>query len=297
MIGLIVEYGFKKAQGEKLKFTKTSSLVVLTVLTIAALLYLLLRNDDEIVVLDGRDKMRPNFRTDTEHLFSENRPLGATKVKTSPDVFPREQGVRQTKDVSNELGKKKPEESEPQISTTSAQNFGQMGPSQIEDYLAAFTLGQGDSFLNSRDNHIESLKSAGKSDKYLDSLLKHLHGKFRSRFVNSAPNVEGPDYAVELHFLSDTVQVYFVLNGTNYYFHEYKELADELKIGKSGNLPPHIFIELPAKKDYGYLHPMYLQIFVSPRAEVLAATLYNTNQRAKTVSYTASEQFVFTRFE
>jgi hypothetical protein len=185
-------------------------------------------------------------------------------------------------------------ESGPVIEYLKNQNYSDMTPSEINELLGIMTLGEGKEFQQSKTNHVTSLTEFSIVNPSGLKFMEKLEGTYRSDFVDSIPKADEQGYVIELSFLEKRIDIAISLNSKVYYEHTFTDLKKTLMIGKSSDLPPNLFIELPAKPQYGYAHPLYLEMLIGADNKTFIGVLYNTNQTVPSnVNYLHAENLIF----
>jgi hypothetical protein len=172
-----------------------------------------------------------------------------------------------------------------------------MTPSEINELLNLLTLGEGSGFENSKDHHVVGLGEFEKSYPSKLVFLDRLKGTYRSDFVDSVPRTDDQGYTIELTFGRNSLTASIVQSSRIYYQHSFSDLKAQLGIGKSPELPPNLFVELPAKPELGYVHPIYLEIMIGADMQSLIAVMYNTNQLEPSVNYLHAENLIFSKID
>jgi hypothetical protein len=170
-----------------------------------------------------------------------------------------------------------------------------MSPAEIDELLGLLTLGEGEEFQKSKANHVTSLASFEKAHPAKIAFLDGLHGVYQSDFINSVPRSDDSGYTVELRFDKNQLSASIVQNSQVYYQHTFTDLKSQLMTGKSTDLPPNLFIELPAKPQFGYIHPIYLEVLIGSDLQSLIAVMYNTNQSVLKATYVHAEHLIFSK--
>lgn len=171
--------------------------------------------------------------------------------------------------------------------------FESMSDSTLQDFLKMYTLGSGAEFLQNVDNFTQSLKDSSRAKQFERLVSQELLGKFRSRFLTSGPQAQSPDYQIEVHFKSESIELKLVKDSVTYYQAEIARPREEVRTSTSRNLPVNLLLKFPAKLEYGYRHPLYLQLFISYSREQLVGNFYLTNQSEETPLYFLSEEMAF----
>jgi len=178
------------------------------------------------------------------------------------------------------------------------QEYGEMMPPEVNNLLERMTLGEGDEFQRSRAGHLATLAEKGNENPEAVKFLQSLEGVFHSEFVDNLPNANEEVYSIDLNFSHNKLQVAFVLGGRDYYKHVFTDLDNELKTSKSTAVPANLFLELPAKPQDGYSHPMYLEVLIASDYRTLLGVLYNTDQTVlNAANYLHAENLIFKKVE
>ncbi len=176
------------------------------------------------------------------------------------------------------------------------QNYGDMSPVEMNELLSLMTLGEGKEFEKNKNDHVVPLNTFSAGNPSRLGFLSSLQGRYRSDFIDSVPNADEQGYVIELHFSEDRIDASISLNSAVYYAHTITDLQNRLMIGKHEHLPPNLFIELPAKPEFGYQHPLYIEILIGSHGQTLIGILYNTNQNVSTTTtYLHAEHLIFNK--
>lgn len=164
-------------------------------------------------------------------------------------------------------------------------NFNELNENQIDTLLDNYTMGSGEEFLNSYDQHT---KVVSQSKNNTSDILQTLDGSFRSVVEGENP------YFIDLNFFRGSLSIDLRNIDQVYYTHTFSNVEKTLRTGDAIMLP-NIVIKLPPKKEFGYQHSLYLQLFISANEAEIIGTLYLTNQSLSEVNYIPSNKLIFVR--
>lgn len=174
-----------------------------------------------------------------------------------------------------------------------SQAYSEMSSDDVNTFLTQLSLGEGKDFENTRREHLTTVTERHSKDPKSTNFLSNLQGSFQSEFTDSTPNAQEESYSINLDFEGNTLTVSFVLGGKAYYLHKVTDLSG-VQMAKADGVPPNLLIELPAKVENGYLHPMFLEILVGSDNKNLLGVLYNTDQtKSDTTNYLHAENLIF----
>lgn len=196
-----------------------------------------------------------------------------------------------------QMSKEDSAENSPVIEYLKTQDYSSMSPAEINELLGLLTLGEGNEFQNSKANHVTSLASFEKAYPTKLAFLDRLQGLYQSDFINSVPRSDDSGYTVELRFSKNRLSASIVQNSQVYYQHTFTDLKSRVMTGKSPDLPPNLFIELPAKPQFGYIHPIYLEVMIGRDLQSFIAVMYNTNQSVNKADYVHAENLIFSKID
>jgi hypothetical protein len=174
------------------------------------------------------------------------------------------------------------------------QNYSDMSPVEIKEFLSLMTIGEGAEFETNKAEQLVKVSAFGSQNPTKSLFVNELSGSFTSDFVDSVPGTGELGYSVDLKFSKDRLDIAIRQNSQVYYQHTVLNIAHNLMIAKNPTLPPNLFIEMPAKPELGYLHAIHLELLIGGDKQTILGVLYNTDQfDAKRVDYRHSENLIF----